>query len=46
MTMLPFANTTSVLLKMHGQYGTTNRGTRLKNGESGKIFSPEKRGRN
>ena len=41
-----FANTTSVMLKMHGQYGTKTRGTRLKNGESGKVFSREKRGRN
>ena len=38
-----FANTTSVMLKMHGQYGTKTRGTRLKNGESGKIFSPGKK---
>ena len=30
----------------HAQYGTKTRGTRLKNGESGKVFSREKRGRN
>ena len=29
----------------HAQYGTKTRGTRLKNGESGKVFSREKRGR-
>ena len=30
----------------HAQYRTKTRGTRLKNGESGKVFSREKRGRN
>ena len=30
----------------HAQYGTKTRGTRLKNGESGKVFSWEKRARN
>ena len=30
----------------HAQYRTKTRGTRLKNEESGKVFSREKRGRN
>ena len=30
----------------HAQYGTKTRGTRLKNGESGKVFGWEKRARN
>ena len=42
MTMLAFDSTTSVMLKMHAQYGTKTRGTRLKNGES-QTFSAGKK---
>ena len=42
MTMLAFDSTTSVMLKMHAQYGTKTRGTRLKNGKS-QTFSAGKK---